>query len=98
MDKKGESQTSRRPGHITTSVLLFACFHGGVWSTLLIDLIEPIGSGGFALHVISMWSNLAILALVLSMIALSLTRKERIWLHLAAAACTLVGIARLSGQ
>ena len=98
MDEKEDSQTSSRSRHISTSLLLFACFYGGVWSTLLVDLIEPIGSGGFVLHVVSMWSNLAILALVLSLTALSLRRKERFVLHVVAAACVLIGIARLSNQ
>ena len=98
MDEKGDPQTSSQTSRMTTSLLLFACFHGGVWSTFFIDLIEPVGSGGFALHLISLWCNLAILIVVLSLFALSLMRKERIWLHLVAAACVLIGIARLANQ
>lgn len=76
---------------ISIGLLLLSCGHGAVWSTFFVNLIEPPGSGGFGLHLVSMWCNLGLLLIVLIHFGVSVYKHRPVWLHVISAFCLVIG-------
>jgi hypothetical protein len=76
---------------LSIGLLLLGCGHGAIWSTFFVNLIEPPGSGGFALHLFSLQCNLGLLLIVLIHFGVSVYKRRPVWLHVTSAVCLIIG-------
>lgn len=48
------------------TLYVFACMFGALWWSFLLPLFEPMGSGGFAIHLLSLWTAMSLILLLLT--------------------------------
>jgi hypothetical protein len=85
---------------IRLSFWLLCILHGAGWTPFVIPILEPMGSGGFALHLLALYSNLGMLAMmIIDMTYIRGKTKVRIkQLQVLAFVSTIVGLVILVGS